>query len=64
MTSSMSGLDMSLETEHLILEIKVKDYRNYHYKITQEIVDETKSYIAQKKYRKPKEDLTLIEDKE
>jgi len=42
--------------------ITVKDYRNYHYKITQEMIDDTKSYIAKKKYKKPTVDITLIED--
>lgn len=43
-------------------ELTVKDYRTYHYKITQEMVDEVKSYIAGKKYKKPAEDVTLVED--
>jgi len=43
-------------------ELKVKDYGTYHYKITQEMVDETKAYIAGKNYKKPDEDITLIED--
>ena len=43
-------------------ELTVKDYRTYHYKITQEMVDEVKSYIAGKKYKKPAEDITLVED--
>ncbi len=43
-------------------ELTVNDYRKYHYKITQQMVDDTKSYIAKKKYKKPAEDITLIED--
>ena len=43
-------------------EITVNDYRKYHYTITQQMVDDTKSYIANKKYKKPAEDITLIED--
>jgi hypothetical protein len=43
-------------------EMTVHDYRKYNYKITQKMVDETKSYIAKKNYKKPGEDLTLIED--
>jgi hypothetical protein len=42
--------------------LKVHDYRNYNYKITQKMVDDTKSYIAKKKYRKPKTDITLTEE--
>jgi len=43
-------------------ELTVKDYRTYHYTITREMVDEVKSYIAGKKYKKPTEDITLVED--
>ncbi|MFG0262123.1 MAG: M60 family metallopeptidase [Novipirellula sp. JB048] len=43
-------------------QLTVKDYRTYSFDITQEMVDETKSYIAEKGYEKPTEDLTLIED--
>jgi hypothetical protein len=43
-------------------KITVNDYRKYHYNITQQMVDDTKSYIAHKKYKKPAEDITLIED--
>jgi len=43
-------------------ELTVKDYGTYHFKITQEMVDETKAYIASKNYKKPDEDITLIED--
>ncbi len=43
-------------------ELTVKDYREYRFTITQQMVDETKAYIAGKKYEKPAEDITLIED--
>ena len=43
-------------------ELTVDDYGKYHYTITQQMVDETKSYIAKKQYKKPAEDITLIED--
>lgn len=43
-------------------EITVNDYRRYHFKITQAMVDETRSYIKGKGYPKPPTDLTLIED--
>ena len=40
----------------------MNDYGKYHYTITQEMVDETKSAIAKKNYNKPPEDITLIEE--
>ncbi len=43
-------------------ELEVNDYGKYQYQITQEMVDETKAYIAGKGYAKPTEDLTLVED--
>ncbi len=43
-------------------EITVNDYRKYDFKITQQMVDDTKSYIAKKQYKKPAVDITLIED--
>ena len=43
-------------------EIEVNDYRKYEYKITQRMVDDTKEYVAKKKYKKPAEDITLVED--
>ena len=43
-------------------ELTVKDYRTYNYTITQAMVDETKAYIANKQYKKPADDITLIED--
>ncbi len=42
--------------------LAVKDYRTYQYRITQQMVDETRSYIAKKKYQKPTVDITLIDD--
>jgi hypothetical protein len=43
-------------------EITVNDYGKYQYTITQEMVDEAKSYIANKKFPKPSEDITAIEE--
>ena len=43
-------------------ELEVNDYRRYRFRITPEMVDETRAYIAAKQYPKPSEDLTLIED--
>jgi hypothetical protein len=43
-------------------ELTVKDYRTYNYTITQAMVDETKAYIANKQYKEPADDITLIED--
>jgi hypothetical protein len=43
-------------------ELTVNDYRNYQFRITQAMVDETKAYIAGKKYPKPAVDLTQLED--
>ncbi len=43
-------------------EFTVNDYRKYNFQITQEMVDDTKSYIAKKNYPKPEEDITLVED--
>jgi len=43
-------------------EMTMNDYGKYQYTITQEMVDEAKSYIAKKGYKKPSEDLTLIEE--
>ena len=43
-------------------EITVNDYRKYRFSITQQMVDDTKAYIANKNYDKPAEDITLIED--
>jgi len=43
-------------------ELTVKDYRTYKFKITEKMVNDTKGYIAGKKYKKPTEDLTLLED--
>ena len=43
-------------------QIAVDDYGKYHFTITQQMVDETKSYVARKNYPKPATDLTLTED--
>jgi hypothetical protein len=43
-------------------ELKVGDYGNYKYTITQQMVDETKAYIAKQQYKKPAEDISLTED--
>jgi len=43
-------------------ELTVNDYRTYQFKITQQMVDDTKAYIAKKGYKKPAEDITLVED--
>lgn len=43
-------------------ELAVGDYGKYQYTITQEMVDKTKSYIANKSYKQPAVDITTIED--
>jgi hypothetical protein len=43
-------------------KIKVEDYGNFDYNITQKMVDETKTYIAGKKYKQPLEDVSLVKD--
>jgi hypothetical protein len=43
-------------------ELTVNDYHKYRFTITQQIVDETKSYIAKQQYPKPAVDITTIED--
>jgi hypothetical protein len=43
-------------------ELTVNDYRRYRFKITEEMVAETKAYLAGKNYPKPTSDLTLIEE--
>jgi len=43
-------------------ELDLDDYAKYHFTITQEMVDETKAYVAAKNYQKPAEDLTLVEE--
>jgi hypothetical protein len=43
-------------------EITVNDYRRYRFKITPEMVSETRAAIAAKGYPKPPTDLTRIED--
>jgi hypothetical protein len=42
-------------------EVTVNDYGKYHYTITQQMVDDAKSYVARKNYPKPAVDLSLIE---
>lgn len=42
--------------------LTVDDYGKFSYTITQEMVDETRSYVAKKRYQKPSADLTLIEE--
>jgi hypothetical protein len=43
-------------------EITVNDYKKYNYNITQKMIDDTKAYIKEKKYKKPTSDITQIED--
>ncbi len=43
-------------------KIDVQDYANYSYDITQDMVDETKAWIKNQGYPKPKDDITLFED--
>ena len=43
-------------------ELTVNDYGKFHYTITQQMVDETRAYIASKNYQKPATDLTLIDE--
>ncbi|MCY2953389.1 MAG: M60 family metallopeptidase [Planctomycetota bacterium] len=43
-------------------ELTLNDYRKYHYTITQQVVDDAKSYIAKKQYKSPAVDITTIED--
>lgn len=43
-------------------DITVHDYAKYHYTITQQMVDDAKSYIAKKQYQKPAVDITSIEE--
>ncbi len=40
---------------------EVRDYRRYYYNVTKEMVDAVKKYIAEKKYKKPGTDITLVE---
>jgi hypothetical protein len=42
-------------------QLAVEDYEKYNFVITPEMVEETRSYIAKKKYQKPSADITLIE---
>lgn len=43
-------------------EFQVDDYARYHYKITPQMVEQTKSYIASKNYPKPETDITQLTD--
>ena len=43
-------------------QVTVNDYAKYDYIITQQMVDDAKSYVARKNFPKPVADLTLIED--
>lgn len=43
-------------------ELEIGDYGKYRFTITQQMVDETRAYIASKRYKKPTEDITRIED--
>ena len=43
-------------------ELVVGDYGKFQYRITVEMVDDVKSYIAKKQYQKPPVDVTLTED--
>jgi hypothetical protein len=52
----------TLLNHHYTLMGLVKDYGDYEYHITQSMVDETRSYIADRKYPKPADDLTRVED--
>lgn len=41
---------------------EIGDYTNYTFHITQKMIDETKQYIASKRYNKPEKDVTRITD--
>ncbi|MFI3315728.1 MAG: M60 family metallopeptidase [Rikenellaceae bacterium] len=43
-------------------KISVNDYGQYNFNITQEMVDETKAYIASKNYKQPTIDITTIDE--
>lgn len=43
-------------------EFSVNDYGDFTFKVTKQMVDETKAYIAKKEYKKPADDITLIKD--
>jgi hypothetical protein len=43
-------------------QLTVDDYRKYRFTITREMVDDAKAYIAKQGYKKPGEDITLVED--
>ena len=40
----------------------INDYANYHFEVTDKMVQDTKDYIAGKKYQKPTKDITLLTD--
>jgi hypothetical protein len=42
--------------------LTVNDYGKYDYTITQQMVDDAKAYIAQKKYKQPAADITLLQE--
>lgn len=42
--------------------MSINDYAKYEFTITQQMVDDTKAYIASKKYAKPSANITMIED--
>ncbi len=42
--------------------LEVNDYRKYNFTITQEMVDDVRSYLARKNYAKPSVDITLMEE--
>lgn len=42
--------------------LEINDYARYNFEITQKMVDDTKEYIASKKYKKPAKDITLVTD--
>jgi hypothetical protein len=43
-------------------DLKVNDYGDFAFTITAKMVEEVRSYIAQKKYAKPAEDISLIRE--
>ncbi len=43
-------------------QLTVDDYRKYRFTITREMVDDAKAYIAKQGFKKPAEDITLVED--
>ena len=43
-------------------EFRIGDYANYDFKVTPEMVEDTRKYIASKKYPKPDKDVTRLTD--